>query len=207
MQYLSAADYIIFLLYFITVAVYGLWIYHRKKKAHTDTNDYFLAEGSLTWWAIGASLIASNISAEQFIGMSGSGFLSPGIFAMFLLGLFWNRTNSSAALFSTVGCFIASIVLKFLPVFADLQFLAPLEWSAPNAVGIYEIPFLDRMMIVFVFCVAGMVLISLSGSNEQTSAENEIVRANPELYRVHPAFKIGSILVLAILVFLYIWFW
>jgi len=40
-----------------------------------DTKDFFLAEGSLTWWAIGASLIASNISAEQFIGMSGNGFL------------------------------------------------------------------------------------------------------------------------------------
>jgi L-arabinose isomerase len=39
-----------------------------------NTHDFFLAEGSLTWWAIGASLIASNISAEQFIGMSGNGF-------------------------------------------------------------------------------------------------------------------------------------
>ena len=47
----------------------------RKKSANTSaSHDYFLAEGSLTWWAIGASLIASNISAEQFIGMSGSGF-------------------------------------------------------------------------------------------------------------------------------------
>ena len=52
----------------------GYWIYNRKKKATTDTKDFFLAEGSLTWWAIGASLIASNISAEQFIGMSGEGF-------------------------------------------------------------------------------------------------------------------------------------
>ena len=46
----------------------------KKKKAQASSKDYFLAEGSLTWWAIGASLIASNISAEQFIGMSGSGF-------------------------------------------------------------------------------------------------------------------------------------
>src|SRR5437868_9013132 len=67
-------DYLVFLFYFIVVAGYGYWIYRRKKKAVTDTKDFFLAEGSLTWWAIGASLIASNISAEQFIGMSGSGF-------------------------------------------------------------------------------------------------------------------------------------
>ncbi|PZR21042.1 MAG: sodium transporter, partial [Flavobacterium psychrophilum] len=74
MKALSTADYIVFLFYFVLIVGYGLWIYRRKKKESTSSNDYFLAEGSLTWWAIGASLIASNISAEQFIGMSGSGF-------------------------------------------------------------------------------------------------------------------------------------
>ncbi|SEM41294.1 solute:Na+ symporter, SSS family [bacterium A37T11] len=67
-------DYIIFFVYFFVVAGYGIWIYQRKKSLSTGSKDYFLAEGSLTWWAIGASLIASNISAEQFIGMSGNGF-------------------------------------------------------------------------------------------------------------------------------------
>lgn len=71
---LVPADYIVFILYFIIVAFYGYWIYQKKKKATTDTKDFFLAEGSLTWWAIGASLIASNISAEQFVGMSGDGY-------------------------------------------------------------------------------------------------------------------------------------
>ena len=47
----------------------------REKEGHVkDSNDYFLASKALPWWAVGASLIASNISAEQFIGMSGSGF-------------------------------------------------------------------------------------------------------------------------------------
>src|SRR5688572_1408809 len=73
-QRLLPTDYIVFLIYFLIVAIYGYWIYHRKKKSQTDSKDFFLAEGALTWWAIGASLIASNISAEQFIGMSGSGF-------------------------------------------------------------------------------------------------------------------------------------
>ena len=67
-------DVLVFVLYFILVSGYGYWIYLKKKKAVQDTKDFFLAEGSLTWWAIGASLIASNISAEQFIGMSGEGF-------------------------------------------------------------------------------------------------------------------------------------
>src|SRR2546425_663176 len=71
---LQFLDYIVFLVYFFIVAGYGYYIYKKKKKATADTKDFFLAAGSLTWWAIGASLIASNISAEQFIGMSGSGF-------------------------------------------------------------------------------------------------------------------------------------
>ncbi len=72
---LQTIDLVVFLVYFFIVAGYGYWVYSRKKKANTSaSHDYFLAEGSLTWWAIGASLIASNISAEQFIGMSGNGF-------------------------------------------------------------------------------------------------------------------------------------
>lgn len=71
---LTSLDYLVFLIYFVVVSSYGFWIYKRKQKATADSKDYFLAEGSLTWWAIGASLIASNISSEQFVGMSGSGF-------------------------------------------------------------------------------------------------------------------------------------
>jgi len=74
MQQLALIDYLVFLFYFVVVAGYGYWIYQKKKSSEASTKDFFLAEGSLTWWAIGASLIASNISAEQFIGMSGNGF-------------------------------------------------------------------------------------------------------------------------------------
>lgn len=73
MNELNALDYSIFLAYFVVVMGYGYWVYQQKKKKEASTTDFFLAEGTLTWWAIGASLIASNISAEQFIGMSGSG--------------------------------------------------------------------------------------------------------------------------------------
>ncbi|MEO5944098.1 MAG: sodium/solute symporter [Ferruginibacter sp.] len=74
MKGLALIDLIVFLVYFFVVAGFGYYIYNRKKKTSMNTHDFFLAEGSLTWWAIGASLIASNISAEQFIGMSGEGF-------------------------------------------------------------------------------------------------------------------------------------
>jgi SSS family solute:Na+ symporter len=79
MNHLQTLDYVIFFIYLIGVSGYGYWVYNRKmfnqqKPGEMDSQNFFLAEGSLTWWAIGASLIASNISAEHFIGMSGSGF-------------------------------------------------------------------------------------------------------------------------------------
>lgn len=70
---LHTDDYIVFLIYFLVVTGYGYYVYWRRR-SQRDAQGFFLAEGSLTWWAIGASLIASNISAEHFIGMSGSGF-------------------------------------------------------------------------------------------------------------------------------------
>ncbi len=73
MNKLASWDYVVFFLYFIVVSSYGYWVYKRRQ-AKQGAKEFFLAEGTLTWWAIGASLIASNISAEHFIGMSGSGF-------------------------------------------------------------------------------------------------------------------------------------
>jgi SSS family solute:Na+ symporter len=74
MHSLNSLDIAIFLLYFVVVTSYGYYVYCKKQRSEANSADFFLAEGSLTWWAIGASLIASNISAEQFIGMSGNGF-------------------------------------------------------------------------------------------------------------------------------------
>lgn len=67
-------DYVIFIAYAILILFIGLWMSRDKKGHQKNAQDYFLASKSLPWWAIGTSLIAANISAEQFIGMSGSGF-------------------------------------------------------------------------------------------------------------------------------------
>ena len=71
---LELTDYVVFIIYFVIVSGYGYYVYRKREKGEHDAKAFFLAEGTLTWWAIGASLIASNISAEQFIGMSGEGF-------------------------------------------------------------------------------------------------------------------------------------
>jgi len=71
---LQTLDYGVFIAYAVGLLILALWISRNDKKEGANTEDYFLASKALPWWAIGASLIASNISAEQIIGMSGSGF-------------------------------------------------------------------------------------------------------------------------------------
>jgi len=115
MNKLQIADYIVFFVYFIAVSSYGYYIYHKKKSSSASSKDFFLAEGSLTWWAIGASLIASNISAEHFIGMSGSGFA---------LGLAISTYEwMAAATLIIVAIFIIPIYLKN-KIFTMPQFLS-----------------------------------------------------------------------------------
>jgi SSS family solute:Na+ symporter len=74
MNTFQTLDYIIFAAYGLLILSVGLWVSRGKKGEKKTAEDYFLAGKSLPFWAIGASLIAANISAEQFIGMSGSGF-------------------------------------------------------------------------------------------------------------------------------------
>ncbi|OIR14207.1 sodium/glucose cotransporter [mine drainage metagenome] len=115
MHTLQTADYIVFFIYFIVVSAYGIYIYKKKKAVTSSSKDFFLAEGSLTWWAIGASLIASNISAEHFIGMSGSGFA---------LGLAISTYEwMSAAALIVVAIFIIPVYLKN-KIFTMPQFLS-----------------------------------------------------------------------------------
>ncbi len=71
---LSTLDITVFVVYVIVIIGMGNWVSRGKKGTKKTSKDYFLAGNTLTWWAVGASLIAANISAEQFIGMSGSGF-------------------------------------------------------------------------------------------------------------------------------------
>ena len=115
MNRLQTADYLVFFLYFILISTYGYYIFKKKKSGTTSSTDFFLAEGALTWWAIGASLIASNISAEHFIGMSGSGFA---------LGLAISTYEwMSAFTLILVAVFILPIYLKN-KIFTMPQFLS-----------------------------------------------------------------------------------
>jgi SSS family solute:Na+ symporter len=115
MNHLQTADYIVFFVYFIAITAYGYYVYQKKRSRNISSKDFFLAEGSLTWWAIGASLIASNISAEHFIGMSGSGFALGLAIATYE----W----MAAATLIIVAIFIIPVYLKN-KIFTMPQFLA-----------------------------------------------------------------------------------
>ncbi|MEM6516470.1 MAG: sodium/sugar symporter [Bacteroidota bacterium] len=133
-------DYIIFIIYALIILGVGLWISKGEKGKQKSAEDYFLASKSLPWWAIGASLIAANISAEQFIGMSGSGFAS---------GL-------AIASYEWMAALTLIIVGKyFLPIFIDK--------------GLYTIPeFVEKRFstnlktILAVFWIALYVFVNLA---------------------------------------------
>lgn len=133
-----------------------------------------------------------------------TGFVSPGIFAMFILGFFWKRTTSSAAMFATIGGFILSVVLKFLPEWTDLSFLYPAGFAV-NVNGVYEIPFLDRMGFVFIFCIIGMYLISILENRKGDNPKG--LEIDSSMFKTNTSFTIGALLIFGILLALYTVFW
>lgn len=132
-----------------------------------------------------------------------TGFVSPGIFAMFLLGFFWKRTTSSAALFAIIGGFFLSVIFKFLPNWMDLSFLQPFGFATLNpASGVVEIPFLDRMGFVFIICVMVMIGLSLSSPPPKHTLQVDF-----QMFKTSKGFALGAAVILIILATLYIKFW
>lgn len=134
-----------------------------------------------------------------------TGFVSPGIFAMFILGFFWKKTTSNAALFATIGGFLLSLLFKFLPGMVNLEFLYSTGFAVPNAEGIYEIPFVDRMGFVFLICVVGMATISLYENKKGVQTNG--LEIDTTLFKTTPSFTVWSLIILGILAALYTIFW
>ena len=137
---ISTVDIVVFSSYCLLILFIGLYVSREKKGKEKSAEDYFLAGKSLPWWAIGASLIAANISAEQFIGMSGSGFA---------LGL-------AIASYEWMAAITLLIVGKyFLPIFIEK--------------GLYTIPeFIEKRFstelktILAIFWIALFVFVNLT---------------------------------------------
>lgn len=134
-----------------------------------------------------------------------TGFVSPGIFAMFILGFFWKRATSNAALFATIGGFGLSLLLKFLPGWTDLSWLSGMGFSVKNSAGTYEIPFLDRMGFVFVFCIIGMVIISLFENKNGVNPKG--LEIDSKMFKTTTSFAVGALIIIGLLVALYGIYW
>ncbi|MGB5204845.1 sodium/sugar symporter [Eudoraea sp.] len=155
-------DYFIFIAYAFLILGVGLWVSRDKKGHQKNAEDYFLASKSLPWWAIGASLIAANISAEQFIGMSGSGFA---------VGL-------AIASYEWMAAITLLIVGKyFLPIFIEK--------------GLYTIPeFVEQRFstnlktILAVFWIALYVFVNLASVLYLGSLALETIMGIPMVYGV-----------------------
>ncbi len=134
-----------------------------------------------------------------------TGFVSPGILAMFLLGFFWKKATSNAALFATIGGFLLSIIFKFMPDYVDLQFLSSTGFSVANSAGVYEIPFIDRMGFVFIICVMVMYLISIY-ENRNGIIPNAL-KVDSSMFRTTPGFAVGALFIIGIIAALYGIYW
>ncbi len=195
--------------------IFTLDIY--KKFFNKDADEkHLVSTGRLA--VIVAMVIAVMISPFLGIDKKGgfefiqeyTGFVSPGIFAMFIMGFFWKKTTAGAAMFAIIGGFASSVILKFIPIVVNLSFLAPFGFSVPvldaeTQTTVYEIPFLDRMGFVFIICIVGMVTISLSTPPEKRPTNT--LQVDTSMFRTNTSFTIGAVIIIAMLIFLYSYFW
>ena len=116
-----------------------------------------------------------------------TGLLSPGIFAAFIMGFFWKRTNSAGAFFAIVGGFLIALAMHN-NVFPGT------DWS--------QVPFLDRMGWDFVICIVVMFILSMLLPDEKKGLE-----IDASMFKTTQGFAIGASIVVLLLVFLYSYFW
>ncbi|MDY6322959.1 MAG: sodium/sugar symporter [Succinivibrio sp.] len=158
-QGLATVDWIIFAVYALVIVAVGLAASRRNRES---TEGYFLAGKSIPWWAVGASLIAANISAEQFIGMSGSGFV---------IGLGISAYEWMAAIT------LLLVAKYFMPIFIKQ--------------GIYTIPeFVEKRFnktlktILAVFWICLYIFVNLSSVLYLGGTALEIIMGIPMMYTV-----------------------
>lgn len=187
--------------------IFTLDIY-KKYIAPQASEKQLVGVGRVTIWV--AMVIAILVSPYMGIDKKGgfqfiqemTGLVSPGVFAAFILGFFWKKTNSAGALFAIVGGFLLSLFFKYsLPNLVNLEFLAPLGFAVKGADGVYTIPFLDTMGFVFLICVAVMILLGLQ------KPSNKGLEIDSKMFKVNSTFAVGATIIMLLVVILYAIFW
>mgnify|MGYP001320622783 FL=1 len=164
---ISTIDIVVFSAYCLLILFIGLYVSREKKGKEKSAEDYFLAGKSLPWWAIGASLIAANISAEQFIGMSGSGFA---------LGLAIASYEWMAAItLLIVGKYFLPIFIEkglyTIPEFIEKRFSTELK----TILAIFWIALFVFVNLTTVLYLGGLALDTVMGSGDGSILINSII--------------------------------
>ena len=164
---ISTVDIVVFSSYCLLILFIGLYVSREKKGKEKSAEDYFLAGKSLPWWAIGASLIGANISAEQFIGMSGSGFA---------LGLAIASYEWMAAItLLIVGKYFLPIFIEkglyTIPEFIEKRFSTELK----TILAIFWIALFVFVNLTTVLYLGGLALDTVMGSGDGSILINAII--------------------------------
>ena len=167
--------------------IFTLDLYNKRGKQHDEA--HLVKVGRI---AATAAIVLAVFTAKPLLGsfdqafqyiQEYTGFFTPGIVVIFMLGLFWKRANEAGAIAAAVGSFALSIVLK-------------LAWP--------ELPFMDRVGLVFLLALALAVIVSLT---LRASADPNRIRTDDVRYATSGSFNVGAVGVIAILVALYAAFW
>jgi len=133
-----------------------------------------------------------------------TGYVSPGIFALFTMGFFWKRTTSKAALFALLGGVTFSIITKFIPPWTGLN--DTMFYTAfADETGTMMIPFMDRMGWVFIFCIISMVVITLSDPESKNNPQG--LEIDAKMFKLSPTFIFGTVVICLFLTLVYTYFW
>ena len=169
--------------------IFTLDFYNKSKRVHEER--HLVKVGRI---AAAVAIVVAIITARPLLGsfdqgfqyiQEYTGFFTPGIVVIFMLGLFWKRANEAGALAAAVGSFALSMALKLL-------------WPA--------LPFMDRVGLVFLLALALAVVVSLLSTQARADAAN-LIRTDDVSYATPTSFNIGALGVTAILVALYATFW
>jgi SSS family solute:Na+ symporter len=157
-------------------------------------------------------LLAIALTWNDLLGIGGeggftfiqkyTGFISPGVFASFILGMFWKRTTGAAAVAGVLVGFVLSVFFnEYAPAVLGNHTL--LYTAYPNGKGGYEIPFLICMGIAFGFTILVMVIMSLFGPKVNPKA----FELDAEMFKVKPGILVMIVATLLIITAIYIKFW
>lgn len=157
MSSLQTLDYIVVAVYVVSLIAIALWVSRTPPGHERDTRDYFLAGKSLPWWAIGASLISANISAEQIIGMSGSGF----VIGLAIASYEW----TAAFVLILVGKYLLPVFLKTgiytMPQFLELRY----DRSVKTVMAVFWLGVYVLINLTSILWLGALAIHSMTGAS------------------------------------------